>query len=74
MTELEIEELERNLTENDSYREEERSADDTGNNLGEVRDILTALEADEIAIIQEEIAITEEIAVRYKTERQITSS
>ena len=30
MTELEIEELERNLAENDSYKEEERSADDTG--------------------------------------------
>ena len=45
MTELEIEELERNLAENDSYEEEERNADDTGSNLGEeVRDILTALE------------------------------
>ena len=30
MTELEIEELERNLVENDSYKEEERSADDIG--------------------------------------------
>ena len=29
-TELEIEELEKNLAENDSYKEEERSADDTG--------------------------------------------
>ena len=46
--ELEIEELERNLAENGSYKEEERSAADTGSNLGEeVRDILTALEADE---------------------------
>ena len=35
MTELEIEELERKLAENDSYKEEERSADDTGSNLGE---------------------------------------
>ena len=47
-TELEIEELERNLAENYSYTEEEKSADETGSNLGEeVRDILTALEADE---------------------------
>ena len=39
MTELEIEDLERNLAENDNYKEEE-SADDTGSNLGEeVRDI-----------------------------------
>ena len=46
MTELEIGKLERNLTGNDSCKEEERSADDTGNNLGqEVRDILMALEA-----------------------------
>ena len=35
MTELEIEELERNLSENDSYKEWERSADDADNNLGE---------------------------------------
>ena len=48
MTELEIEELERNLAENDSYKEKERSTDDTASNLGEeVRDIVTALEADE---------------------------
>ena len=48
MTELKIEELERNIAENDSCKEEERSADDTGNNLvEEVRYILTALEADE---------------------------
>ena len=44
MTELQIEELERNLFENDSCKEEGRSADDTGNNLGEeMRDMLTAL-------------------------------
>ena len=44
MTELEIEGLERNLVENDTYKEKETSADDTDNNLGEeVRDILTAL-------------------------------
>ena len=44
MTELEIEELERNLAENDSYKEEERSTDDTCGKLGEgVRDILTVL-------------------------------
>ena len=35
MTELEIEELERNFAENDSYKEEERSTDDTASNLGE---------------------------------------
>ena len=47
MTELEIEELERNLVENDSCEEEEISADDTGSNLGEeVGDVLRALEAD----------------------------
>ena len=34
MTELEIEELERNLAENDSYKEEEKT-DDAGSNLGE---------------------------------------
>ena len=32
MAELEIEELERNLAENDSYKKKERSADDTGSN------------------------------------------
>ena len=55
MTELQIQELERNLAENNSYKEEERSADDTGNNLGEeVRDILTTLEADkEIGNLEE---------------------
>ena len=47
-TELEIEELERNLAENESYKEEDRKVDDSANDLGEeVRDILTALEADE---------------------------
>ena len=63
MTELEIEELERNLAENDSCKEEESSADDTGNSLGEVRDILTVLEADkEIDILEEEeVAIIKEI-------------
>ena len=36
MTELEIEELKRNLAENDSYKEEEeRSSDDTDSNSGE---------------------------------------
>ena len=64
MTELDIEELERNLAENDSYKEEERSADDTGSTLGEeVTDILTALEADEeIGNLDEEVVIVEEIA------------
>ena len=64
LTDLEIEELERNFADNDSYKEEERSADDTGRNLGEkVRNILTALEADEeIGNLQEEeIAIIEKI-------------
>ena len=65
MTELEIEELEKNLAENDSYKEEERGADDACSNLGEeVRDILTALEADEVIgnLEEEEFAIIEEIA------------
>ena len=65
MTELEIEELERNLAENDSYKEQERSADDTFNNLGEeVRYILAALKADEEIGHREkgEVAIIEEIA------------
>ena len=64
MTDLEIEELERNSAENDSYKEEERNADDTGNNLGEeVTDILTALEEDEGIdnLEEEEVAIIEEI-------------
>ena len=65
MTDLEIEELERKLAKNDSYKGEERSADDRGSNLGEeVRDILTALEADEEIsnLEEEEVAIIEEIA------------
>ena len=78
MTELEIAELERNLAENDSYNKEERSAAEIGGNLGEeVRDVLTALEADEEIsnLEEEEVAIIEEIAgVRKKTERQVTSS
>ena len=41
MTELEIEELKRNIDESDSCKEEERRADNTGINLGEVI-ILTA--------------------------------
>ena len=56
MTESEIKELERNLAENNSYKEKERSIDHTGSNLrGEVRDIVTALEADEqIGNLEEE--------------------
>ena len=47
MIELEIEELGRNLAENDSCKKEERRAGDTDSNLGEeVRDILTVLEED----------------------------
>ena len=34
MTELEKEELQRNLIENDNCKEKEKNADDTGNNLG----------------------------------------
>ena len=57
------EELERNLGKNYSYKEEERSADDTGSNLGEyVRDILTALEDEDIDNLKDkEVAIIEEI-------------
>ena len=65
MTELEIEELERNLAENDCCKEEERSGDDIGDNLGEeVRDILTTSETDEEIdnLEEEEVAIIEEIA------------
>ena len=65
MTALETEELERNLAENDSYKKEERSADDTGSNLREeVRDVLTPLEAEEEIVNpeEEEVAIIEEIA------------
>ena len=53
MTEIKIEELERTLAQKDR-----------GNNLGEVTDILTALEADEeIGNLQEEeVAIIEKIA------------
>ena len=73
MIELEIEELERNLAENDSYKKGERSADGTGSNLGEeVRYILTALEADEgIGNHDEEnIAIIGEIAEVLEKKRQ----
>ena len=61
MTELEIEELERKFAENDSYKEEESGTDDTGNNVEEVRAILTALETDE-EIGNLEVDIIEEIA------------
>ena len=47
MTQLEIEELERNLAENDSYEKEERSTHDKSSDLGEARDILTALKPNE---------------------------
>ena len=40
MTELELDELESNLAENNSYQEE-RSADIIHSNLGEVKDILS---------------------------------
>ena len=64
MTELEIEELERKLAENNSRKEEE-SVDNTCNNFGEkMRDVLTALEADEeIGNLEEdEVAVIEKIA------------
>ena len=55
---------------------EERSADDAGNNLREeVRNILTALEADEDIdnLEEEEVTITEEIAEVLEKVRQVTS-
>ena len=56
MTELEIKELERNLTLNDSCKEEKKSADGTDNELGEeVRGILAAMEEDEeVSNLEEE--------------------
>ena len=62
MTELEIEELKRNIDESDSCKEEERRADNTCINLGEVI-ILTAQEAEEEIgyLEEEEVAITEQI-------------
>ena len=62
MTELEIEELKRNIDESDSCKEEERRADNTGINLGEVI-ILTAQEAEEEIgyLEEEEVAIIEQI-------------
>ena len=61
MAELDIGKLERNLTKNDSYKEEERSADDTDSNLGEK---VTALEAYEVIsnLEDEEFSTIEEIA------------
>ena len=73
ITELEIEELERNLAENDSCKEEERSAGDTCSNLGEeLRDILTALEVNEEIgnLEEEEFAIIEEIAEVLEREQK----
>ena len=65
------------LGENDSYKEKERSGDDTSSNLGEEgRDIVTALEADEEIgnLEEEEVAITEEIAeVLERKQRQVNS-
>ena len=54
-----------NLAEKDSYKEKERKADDTRDNIGEkVRDNLTTLEADEEIgnLEKEEVAIVVEIA------------
>ena len=56
MAELDLEGPERNLSENNTYKKEERSADDRDSNLEEeMRDILTALKAgDEIGNLEEE--------------------
>ena len=73
MPELEIAELQWTLAENDSYKEQERSADDTGSNLGKkVGDILIALEADqEIGNLEEEeVAIIQEIAEVLERKQQ----
>ena len=72
MTELEIEELERNLGENYSYMEEERSADDTCCNLREEeRDILTVLEGDEeFGNLEEEDVVNIEEIVRVLERKQ----
>ena len=72
MTELEIEELERNLAENDSCMEEERSADDTCCNLREeVRDILTVLEGgEEFGNLEEEDVANIEEIVRVLERKQ----
>ena len=54
-----------NLAENESFKKEERSSDDTGSNLGgEVKNILTELEAnEEIGNVEEKhVAIIKEIA------------
>ena len=52
-TELEIEELERNLAENNSYKEEEKSADDTDSNLGgELREKLMNCFMQELLLLQ----------------------
>ena len=69
-------ELVRNVAENDSFKEEERSSDDLASNLGEeVSDIFTVLETDEeIRNLEEkEVAIIEEIAgvQRYTKEEVI---
>ena len=63
MTELEIEELERNLAESDSCKKEERRAD-IGSNLGKKVRYFDSIEADEEIdnLEEEEVATTEEIA------------
>ena len=63
--------MERNLAENDTYKEKERSADDTGSDLGEeVRGILIALEADDIGNLEEEeVGIIEKIAEVLKRQK-----
>ena len=61
------------LSWNDSYKEEERSTNNTSNNLGEeVRNILTALKADEEIgnLDEEKVAITEEVSEVLKKERK----
>ena len=73
MSELEREELERNLAENDSYKGKVRTDDDRGSNLGEkVRDIVAAVEADEEIgnLEKEEVAIVEQIAEVLEKDRK----
>ena len=71
-----IDKLEWNLAENDSYKEEKRSDDDTGNNSGEKVRYFAALEADkEIGNLEEEkVGIIEEIEQILERKQKDTSS
>ena len=71
MTELEIEKLERNLAENESYKEEESNADGTSKKIGEVRDISTTLEPDEaVENPEEEEVVINEVTAEMLERRQ----